>query len=183
MENQHIHPLSGQMVKTKTIEGVVKFGYRDLRASGTNDYQGFDMIVIEDLEGKLHHIFPREIDAIIQQDRKYKKDHVYILPDTSCEYRPQIYDIEKAIKSINADIYAQSGEEDKYSVLYYQGNGDNYWVKFADYTLWSIQDDERYYDEKTDSYEPIEDCLRRLLMREIETVKKINLTKKRKSTS
>ena len=65
------------------------------------------------------------------------------------------------VEAINQMLFDKSGEVEL--GLEYHTNGFAQNVLFGEQCLWSSEDDTRRYDEPSDSYEPLEDCLRREL--------------------
>lgn len=52
-------------------------------------------------------------------------------------------------------------------------NGFYTMINFLGITIWSSENEEREYDEETDSYEPMEVYLRRALNEELDKIRKI----------
>ena len=77
-------------------------------------------------------------------------------------------DIIKAVERINEDIFERTSIE--YMFLTYSTNGYGQHVDFGDVRLWDDDQDTRVYEEATDEYESIEDCLRRCFADEVEKI-------------
>jgi len=85
-----------------------------------------------------------------------------------------IKEIERAVNSIEQDVFEQTGVE--YFNISVLSNGFCQQVSFVGIELWNSNDDMReYVDENEEQYEPIEDFLRRTLRNELKKLQSINV--------
>jgi len=81
----------------------------------------------------------------------------------------------QVIEVINQDIY-ESGQFVEFPPLTYKTDGYCEIVEIFGYQIWSSEDQEdRGYDEKMDTYEPIGLYLRRMVNQFVEIVSKIEV--------
>lgn len=75
------------------------------------------------------------------------------------------------VEDLNIEIYEKSKLE--YIYLEYMTNGFASKIQFLGIAIWTDQEDDRIYDEEEDSYEPLDEYLRRTINFELERLNKI----------
>ncbi len=86
----------------------------------------------------------------------------------------EIKEIERAVNSIEQDVFEQTGVD--YFNISVLSNGFYQQVSFVGIELWNSDDDMReYVDEDEEQYEPIEGFLRRTLRNELKKLQSINV--------
>lgn len=82
----------------------------------------------------------------------------------------ELIEIVKAVESIQFDVFDSTDGVEYYNISV-ETNGFSVMVNFLGICVWDSEIDLRKYDEDNDTYEPIEQCLRRNINDEL---KKIN---------
>ncbi len=78
---------------------------------------------------------------------------------------------EKIVNKINREIF-ESNDVDVsvYCYLHYRSNGQVAEISFLEIELWTSDNDDREYNEKTKEYRPLEDYLRHRINNIIEEI-------------
>jgi hypothetical protein len=85
--------------------------------------------------------------------------------------------IKETIRIINKEISNQTNNEDCLFDLKYSTNGSESIITFLGFCVWDSENHVCYYNEETDRFESIEQCVRRRVDDIIRKIKGISLTK------